>query len=218
LEKTGVWNYPHDGVIHSAWGTSSNAMFFVGDSGTILHFDGTHWTKMSTPTKENLYVIRGSSDTDIWATGYNPNTAESEVLHFDGTTWTEDKLSTSGTAYSYGIGDVVEFDSAGHKVLAAAGSTVFRRTDDGPWWMDGTVPNGDHIGIGFAAQSPNDLFVAGGWGVVAHWSGKSWKRYDQFYEPDNPVYGAGGASYRGNTLCIVGVKNGTSWVLLGQRQ
>src|SRR4029077_14317125 len=30
LENTGVWHYPHDGIIHSAWGTSSNDMYFVG--------------------------------------------------------------------------------------------------------------------------------------------------------------------------------------------
>ena len=210
--------YLNHAGIHSAWGTSSSNLYVVGDSGLVVHYNGSNWTKMSTPTKKRLDAISGSSDHDIWASGYDPFTAESEVLHYDGLTWTEDIITTSGTAYNYGLDGVFECDSVGHKVYAIAGSTVFRRTDNGSWWKDATVPNGDHIGIGISGQSANDLFALGGWGVVAHWSGKSWKRYDQFYEPNNPLYGAGGSCYRNNTLCVVGIKNGTSWVLIGQRQ
>ncbi len=204
--------------LHSAWGTSSSDMYFVGNYGTILHFDGTNWTRMSTPTTKNLGNIWGTASNDVWAVGYNSSTGESEVLHYDGSSWKEDVLATSGTAHAYGVGCIYTCDSAGHKFVAATGSEVFSRRDNTPWRIDTTVPNGDHIGIGINGNAPNDLLVAGGWGVVAHWNGASWKRYDQFYNPTVPGYGALSASYNGKTACIVGLKNGTSWVLIGQRQ
>jgi hypothetical protein len=99
-----------------------------------------------------------------------------------------------------------------------AGDVLFRKTDNGHWRLDASVPNGDHIGFGVKGNTSNDLMVAGGWGLITHWSGNTWHRYDQFFAPGALGYGAEGLSYRGNTACIVGVKNGSSWVLIGQRK
>ncbi len=207
---------PH--VLHSAWGTSSNDMFFVGDTGTILHFDGTNWTRMSTPTTKDLQNVWGTASNDIWAAGYNSSTGQGTLLHYDGSAWREDVLSTSGTASAYGVRGLYESDSAGHKFIAVSGSEVFKRRDNGAWTIDTTVPNGDHIGIGVYGNAANDLLIVGGWGVVAHWNGIGWHRYDPFYDPSATGYGANYASIKGNTACVIGIKNGTSWVLIGQRQ
>ncbi|MDP4288605.1 MAG: hypothetical protein Q8922_11775, partial [Bacteroidota bacterium] len=209
---------------HSAWGTSSTDLFVVGDSGTILHFNGTTWTKMSSPTKKNLQEISGTSDKSIWACGYNSSTGGSVLLHYDGSSWSIDPLSNKPVSATGGFLSVWTADSGnGHTVSATSGSIVYRKTDDGAWRNtdSGKVPNyalGGYVGLGLRGNGSNDLFAVGPWGLVIHWNGKSWYRYDQYFQPNNSSYITGGASVHGNTACVVGVKNGTSWVLVGQRQ
>lgn len=40
------------------WGASASNVFAVGDSGRILHFDGTAWDTMPSPTTAALSDIR----------------------------------------------------------------------------------------------------------------------------------------------------------------
>lgn len=217
LESTGVYSTA-DGAIHSAWGTSSSDMFFVGDSGTILHFDGTNWTKMNSGTTRQLNSICGTSDNNIYAVGYNTSTGQSEVLHYNGSSWSEDVLATSGTAQNWGIGSVWACDSASHTFAAASGTSVFRRTDNGTWRNDSIIALSTQIGMDVTGQSSNDIFAVGSFGLVLHWNGASWQRYDQFLSESDPSYFPQQISMNENTICIVGYKDGTSWVLVGQRQ
>jgi hypothetical protein len=70
------------------WGSSGNDVFAVGTKGTILHYDGSHWSQMNSGTKEILSGIWGSSSKDVFAVGkigYNVGF----ILHYDGNTWSE---------------------------------------------------------------------------------------------------------------------------------
>lgn len=203
--------------MHSAWGLSSSDMYFVGDSGTILHFDG-HWTKMTTPTTKNLYSVWGSSDHDVWAAGYDTQTGESELLHFDGQSWVRDALSTSGGIDQWGIGSVWACDSEKHSFVAVSGTSVLRQTDASGWRNDSIVSLSDHIGMYLTGNTSNDFFAIGSFGLVLHWNGRSWQRYDQFLAESSLGYFPHQTSMRENAVCLVGTKNGTSWVLIGQRK
>lgn len=214
--------YMNHAGIHSAWGTSSSDLFVVGDSGLVAHFDGKSWTKMATGTRENLYSISGTDNNNIWAAGYNIDNGHTVLLHYTNGFWVFDPFSNIPTPITGGVGSVKAFDSAGHNVTLASASFVFHKRDSEPWVNvdSGKIPNNyaGYIGIGLTGNSPNDFLCVGSWGLVIHWNGKGWKRYDQYFEPDNAAYGAAGMSFRNNTACIVGVKNGTSWVLIGQRK
>jgi len=226
LDNTGVWHYPHDGPIYGAWGTSSNDMYFVGDSGTILHFDGTNWTKMNSGTKIRLGSIFGTNDNNIWAGGYDLTTAAIILLHYDGSTWREDELTASGEALPYSAVSVWTCDSAGHQFVCTSGDVVFRKTDNGPWRMDsilnltGVGNSGNHTLMEISGQSANDLMTGGEWGFAMHWNGKSWQRFDQFIDlSGTSARGLSIPSLRGNTVCLVGMKEANlSWILVGQRQ
>jgi hypothetical protein len=217
IEKISTYYLSH-ASLHNAWGAAPGDLYFVGDSGTIIHYDGTNWMQFPKITSKNLYSVWGTSGIDVWASGYNTSTAESELLHFDGQKWSKDILSSSGDVSKYGVGSVFAVDSAGHRSTTVSGSAVLRKTDDGTWRADVSVPNGDHIGMNVYGAEANDVFAIGSWGLVCHWNGKTWRRYDQFFEPSNPSYLPHQASMKGNTVAVVGVKNGTSWILVGQRK
>jgi hypothetical protein len=53
----GLLNYPEDGELRAAWGTASTDMYFVGDKGVIVHFDGTNWMKFPKVTQKKLQSI-----------------------------------------------------------------------------------------------------------------------------------------------------------------
>jgi photosystem II stability/assembly factor-like uncharacterized protein len=54
----------------------------VGDSGTIMRYDGVRWYEMRSPTQKMLRAVSGSGPTDMYAVG-----EEGIILHFDGVEW-----------------------------------------------------------------------------------------------------------------------------------
>jgi len=209
--------------LHSSWGTSSTDMYSVGDGGTILHFDGTTWTKMQSGTALDLQNIWGTDDQHIWTAGWNFHTGKAEVLIYDGSTWQEDALELSGEAYKWGLSSVWACDSAQIPCTFVSGSQLFRRSVLGNWRLDDSDRIGNHestgsyIGVGIRGNTPNDLIAAGSWGFAAHWNGKSWFQFKEMFEPGNGSFGTSGISMSGNTICVVGEKSGASWVAIGQR-
>jgi hypothetical protein len=216
---TGSWAGP----LHSGWGTSSNDMYFVGNGGLILHFDGSTWTKMSSGTTKDLHSIWGTSDQNIWACGSNASTGTTVLLHYNGTSWSEDPISIAkGSSATGGFEVVWACDSAGHNFVVTSGALLLRKTDNGAWRSDsGLIPNrlpdGSFVGIGARGGKANDFIVAGGWGFIAHWNGASWYQYSSLFDYSNAEYGAAAASMQGSTICVVGIKSGSSWVAIGQR-
>lgn len=65
------------------FGFGANDIWAVGDDSTVIHWDGTSWTKLSTPfddadDKPNLVAVWGSSPDDVWIVG------DGTMLHFQG--------------------------------------------------------------------------------------------------------------------------------------
>src|SRR5262249_42481479 len=67
--------------LRSVFGFGSDDVWAVGDESTVLHWDGTTWSKLSTPfddaaEKPRLHAVWGSSPQDVWIVG------ENTLLHF----------------------------------------------------------------------------------------------------------------------------------------
>ncbi len=62
------------------WGNSSSDVFAVGDSGTILHYDGSSWSGMTSATTDYLEAVWGSSATNVFAVGHY-----GMILHYNDT-------------------------------------------------------------------------------------------------------------------------------------
>jgi hypothetical protein len=218
-----LWDPATDGAFRAAWGTSSNDMFFVGDKGTIVHFDGTNWMKFPKVTQRHIRSVWGTASNDVWACGWDETTALSVLLHYDGSNWKEIDVLTLGDirAGRHGLLNIWSCDSAGHKIVVGSGSLVWRKTDEGNWRQDSAdlkneLGGGGASPIGIRGNGANDLLAAGGYGYISHWNGKSWHRYDQFWQPGSNLYGANTLSIKGNTAVVAGSKNG-SWIAVGRR-
>lgn len=58
-------------LLQDVWGESRNALYAVGDSGTVLRYDGNRWSRVAGPVPERfLRTVWGHGDT-LWVTGYD---------------------------------------------------------------------------------------------------------------------------------------------------
>ncbi len=212
------------GGVNACWGISSNDMFFVGNGGSIYHYDGMKFDTMKSNTTQNIGYIWGTDDNNIWACNTNIMTGEQNLLHYNGSQWTSDPFANSADALFSGLYSVWTIDSAGHQDVVASGNYVFRKTDNNPWRKDVYVPNKlpDSLSyaslFGLCGNSANDMW-AGSWnGWAGHWNGKTWMRYDSIYDPKNQQFHTFAVSSKGNTVCMVGDKNGQKWIAVGTRK
>ena len=53
-------------TVLAVWGSAKNDVWAAGTAGKILHFDGTSWTEVPSPTKQTFFTIWGSSASDVW--------------------------------------------------------------------------------------------------------------------------------------------------------
>jgi hypothetical protein len=163
---------PQGNDLFAAWATATNDVFVGGHGGTILRWDGNHWTTQSTPTQKTVFGIHGTSPKDVWAVGgdgYTLNqTNRSLVLHFDGQAWKEIK-PPDFSGYTYVL----------NSVFAIATNDVWATQDGGPslvhWdgksWqfelLSFPVPVEGSFRCVFAVGSDH-LFAAGTHGQIIH--------------------------------------------------
>ena len=111
--------------INGIWGTSDTNVFAVGYDGTILHYDGTSWSSMTSCTSNILKSIWGSSATDVFAVGYIGT-----IMHYDGTSW---RPMTSNTFSSindiWGTSDTNVFAVASSGTILNYCPTIFVSSD-----------------------------------------------------------------------------------------
>src|SRR5206468_3938464 len=88
---TNSWRAPAPtkvtGTLNDVWVVSDNDVWAVGISGTIIHFDGTRWTRAGTgtcpyspPTNQDLKVVQMLSSTEGYAGGGGTGGTSSGVL------------------------------------------------------------------------------------------------------------------------------------------
>lgn len=77
--------------LSSVWCSNAGTVFTAGMEGAIYRFDGANWSKMATPTTQELRDIWGTSPSNVWAVG-----AYGTIIHYNGSSWS---TVSSGTAY-----------------------------------------------------------------------------------------------------------------------
>lgn len=188
--------------LEGVWGNSSSDVFAVGTDGTILHYDGSSWSSMTSGTSKSLRDVWGSSGSDVFAVG-----VYGTILHYDGETWTAMDSGYSNTLY--GI-----WGSSGSDVFAVGGSgttgTILHY--NGETW---TAMNSGTTAClkGVWGSGSGDVFAVGIKGAFLHYNGSAWSPttigYGRWLED---VWGSSGSN-----VFIVGYDgaiihwNGSTW-------
>jgi hypothetical protein len=203
-------------VANRFWGTSSHDLYMASDSGGIAHFDGSSWTRLQTGTALNVRDIYGAKD---------PQTGTWEILAVASNQYeSHDRrvFSLTGEAATLlpdaPVGGALTscwfLPNVGPYYVAGAGIFKKDHLTDSLWLykpLDFT-PYYTEIVRGTAA---NDVFAAGDFGDVLHFSGKTWKSYHSETHFASGLFL--GMAIRGNLIIIVGEEAPDAVILIGRR-
>jgi hypothetical protein len=158
----------------SVWGTSSDNVFAVGgdpgDGPTVLHYDGTAWSHLSTGERGNLWWVQGFEGGPVFMGGDG-----GMILRYEGGTFT--KLSTPGTDTVFGLWGASPTDmwAVGGAVGGGSGGFAWRISGDSfvaapgfPADIAATSAIWKMYG-----RSSNDAWMVGTNGKTVHWDGSA---------------------------------------------
>ena len=204
------WETYGPGQANAIWGSSSSDLYFVGRNGSIIHYDGTTFTKMASPTTQDLDGIVGIVDPEtgakrIWAYGWTDYPNRGLLLQSDGTDWEviwdelnpyfEDEQYVTPTVWA-GIEWFVSY-SGGHDH-----SQVSIHKNDN--LIDYEIIHKDYNGFirDIGGQYSNDLFFVGYDANIFHYNGSTIKSFQSILNI-NPYNWFMGVDYKDGTIVAV---------------
>jgi PBP1b-binding outer membrane lipoprotein LpoB len=171
-----------DGSLKKIWGINSNDIYYVGNKGTIVHYNGTSWQKIESGTDVKLTDIYGTTDrNEVWACGWNSSDghtillrvalSQSEIIYdsfnpamnlpyndFISSLWTNGKQYFWLTGVSDGI---VKHSFANKSSTKKENFTI------------------QYFPYRIRGSELNDVAVAGAASMLWHYNEYSWVRYEE---------------------------------------
>jgi len=218
------WNFP--GYIQSIWGNSSSDIYFVGYKGTIVHYNGSKFTKMESGTSIDFADIDGNEER-VFVTGYNivgDLYGQSLALEYSEKQWntifTSEKVNGNLEGGDFGrFKSVKVLDDLAVFTTAAASMVKYYYKNyliDFTTREETILDDRDAV-VKIEGNGINDIVFITVGGEVVHFNGKNYQLcYD--YEAQNPysimIYGG---DCKGDVVCAVGDIPGQGVVIIGRR-
>jgi len=144
--------------------------FAVGNSGTILQYNGSAWTKSSDhPTSNHLLDVYVVSASEAWAVG-----AGGVIIKWDGSSWST--VSSPTTTQLNGI-VMLDTDLGGTANVGwAVGNSGVAVTYNGSSWSSkntGSSSNLFEVRM-FFTNPDQDVWAVGAAGTIMHYNGSAW--------------------------------------------
>jgi Tfp pilus assembly protein PilX len=156
-------------VIDTTQSGSGNFGFAVGDNGTILRYNGSAWTTVSSPTTRNLMGVFVVSANEAWAVGVGGT-----IIKWNGSTW-----STVTSPTSTQLNSITMLDSnlsgTANAGWAVGNSGVAVRYNGSSWSSNNTGASSNLFGVAmFFTPTGQDVWAVGGGGNIRHYDGSAW--------------------------------------------
>ncbi len=148
---------------NDVWGTSGTDVYVVGDSGIIIHYDGSTWSGMDSGTTNDLWSIWGTSAMNIFAVGH-----QGTILHYDGSSWS---AMNSGTSENlYGI-----WGSSGGDIFTVGYSGIILYYDGTMWTPMNSTVSEPLFGVW---GSSGNVYAVGPSNIILRYDGTTWSEMD----------------------------------------
>lgn len=181
LDPEGNWTYTHalPGAVewHGGWAASPNSFYVGGDGGVVMHWNGSTWDWMSTPTDRTVYAIHGSSEDNIWAVGGNSYSFDASdrgaVMRYNGTSWIQLTPPSDGADQEHVFVDVHVFSPSDVWCVPQLGTFLFHW--NGAAWEE-VYPSMDTEGSFHAIHGFSDgkIYVSGSHGQILSYVSGTW--------------------------------------------
>lgn len=202
-----IWQrdfYNSDESVTELWANNENNIFFVGDDGTIVHYNGTNCEKLNSPNSAKLISVSGSTDGEyVFAAGYDimvPTNTTALMIH---------EGVVEELYYSDDLQPQSSSDFGAVSSVSVWGDTAYFVTRQGLWKynfiteesiMDDGIENYEYHAL--TVQNPNDMFMVGGGFQYVHYNGATWDHNNTLY--DEYDFSSNSGAFSGDTAVIVG--------------
>ncbi|MEI6127715.1 MAG: PKD domain-containing protein, partial [Pseudomonadota bacterium] len=204
-------------TLFAVWGSSPSDVYAVGNSGTVLHYNGTAWSAETSNTTAQLLSIWGLNSTNIYAVGKeDPVAGTATLLHktSTGTTWGKEPLKDYKTDASYDYDIYTVWGYAANKVYVGDMYGEFFLFDGNGWSKIEPGPGVGSIPItGIWAANSTNLFVTASTGI-ARFNGTEWAHDDAGNTGSvNEIWGTGIDNiYLAGEKGFISRYNGSAWL------
>jgi len=206
-----------DGGVYKVFGLTKNNIFFIGNKGTIVHYNGAFFKKMDSGTSVDLTHIFALDEQNIWVVGDDRGLAggQSVLLYYNGINWK--------VKYHYLYNEGPPFDGGpigAYRGIWADKDSIIMGCGQGYWHESIKTKKGrierfvfHPIGAqeSIFAINRNDIFMVGQFYTLQHFNGVSWKRYIPFV---SDYYNFYTGTFVSNDIVFIG---GDSFVYRGYR-
>ncbi len=169
-----IWQWsnplPTGNGLFDVWAAAADDIFAVGARGTVLHYDGSGWTRMPTHCSQLLYGVWGLGPQQVWAVG-----SQGTILHYDGRGWFPQESNAQS--------DLLAIWGPAADDLYAVGEHTTIRHYDGQSWTAQQVDLPPGVGMrlsqvwGAAGDDVYAAFSSGNvdhQGHILHYDGSEW--------------------------------------------
>ncbi|MBN2600444.1 MAG: hypothetical protein JXR87_00470 [Candidatus Marinimicrobia bacterium] len=189
----------------SLWGTSSSNIYFVGDQGSIVHYDGSTFRKIGSGTEMNISDVYGFDDGTIFIQASSLSELTSNLIQVSG----QDVRSVySDDTYRNDIW------GASPNSLWSVGEGIFQYNSQNQQMEEYAWPMGTPKWMleVIDGNAVNNVFTGGHNSLVMHYDGQSWKHYSELLG-----YGiVTGIDVYQNMVAIVSVDGSNTYIIRGK--
>jgi len=197
--STNIWG-PYQ--MNKIWGSNSNDLYVVGNNGNIAHYNGSSWIKIESGTTTDLTDVYGDGE-NVFICGYK-DFKPTVLLKYNNGILTK-LIEESNLEYK------TDFISGWIKSIWVKKDKLFSLTFY-DLYRSKTTTKGEGAAIwkgdinswgsnAVRGNDVNDIFTAGYNGLLWHYNGVSWKKYDELFNTTDPFYRI---SVKGNVVAAVG--------------
>jgi hypothetical protein len=158
------------------WGQlfADGTAIVVGNAGTALRFDGSHWSRQELPTREDLWGVWGTQPNDVWAVGgAGQREGQATLLHYDGRSWSTVAIPQLERPNVWALYKV--WGSAGDDVYAVGQRGAVLHYDGSSWREQGVGIGEDLIAVYGTARDRIAIVGGRSSGVIAAFDGIAWR-------------------------------------------
>jgi len=183
-----------DGGVPHMWGTSSSNMYFAGEKGSLVHYDGSNWIKLESGTDLNLTDIIGFNNDHYCVIASSLNQQKYELLIYQDRQLIrkiQDSQYIKGSLWGSNPDD-----------LYVVGEGLFHFDGDSLKLMEWPTSVPSYFMSAIRGKASNNVFAVGNFCTVLHFNGNTWHYYPQLALNEHCF----GVSVTENEVFIVGTR------------
>jgi photosystem II stability/assembly factor-like uncharacterized protein len=184
-------------------------MFAVGNSGTILKYNGTNWTSLQSPITQNLRGVWGTSTTNVFVVGEN-----GQIWRYNGTTWNPDSVLKINTVWGSSSSDVyIGGEHCDRAVMLHYNGNTWTLVDLSSLSLTSTSI------LNIWGSSNNDVYALGSAGEICHSTdyGITWTTVQSASSSTCSWALSSSNSYIGGMNKLLIKYDGSEWTSIGEK-